>query len=544
MRFLICLLLLTIPIISLSQNIILGRDAAPINGENVTENFSLFNKTKGAFAGGQLANSPNWSPDSLGLFSLAWGYNVKSKGEGSFAVGNRTTASGIYSVSMGYQSLAEGDLSFAFGDQSYAKGTYAVALGSRAIASGNESFALGFVEANGQSSFATGILNEANGNATFVIGQNNYANGNYSFAAGSNSETLGDHSTAIGSGVRAYSYNEFVIGLNNTSYTPNSSTGWVSSDRLFVIGNGINSPSDAMVVLKNGNTTINGETTLNGNSRITDSANPELLFERTSPGSYDAKIRVGSTGHMYFEGGADISSGLSPIMTLRSNGRLGIRDSSPDKEFHVKGQAKIEAYNTSSDANLYMQSGSGLEGRVITYQRNTEDIYLGDVDDVGNDVFLRAGGSERISILNNGNVGIGNSNPSQKLHVQGNICYTGSIGACSDRRYKLDFKPISSALSKVNQLNGYYYYWNQDAFPQKNFNDDRQIGVIAQEIEAIFPEMVMTDDDGYKSVDYSRLTPVLVEAVKELSDRNNALEKELSEIKEQIKYLKDAQVKD
>ena len=59
------------------------------------------------------------------------------------------------------------------------------------------------------------------------------------------------------------------------------------------------------------------------------------------------------------------------------------------------------------------------------------------------------------------------------------------------------------------------YFWKTKDFPEKQFTNTKQIGFIAQDIEKIYPEMVITDDKGFKSVDYSRLTPVLVEAIKE-----------------------------
>lgn len=65
------------------------------------------------------------------------------------------------------------------------------------------------------------------------------------------------------------------------------------------------------------------------------------------------------------------------------------------------------------------------------------------------------------------------------------------------------------------KLNGVTYHWRTDEFPQKNFTDSLQIGVIAQEVEKIYPHLVFTDTDGYKSVDYSKLTPILLEAIKE-----------------------------
>nr|WP_236049424.1 tail fiber domain-containing protein [Hymenobacter negativus] len=73
------------------------------------------------------------------------------------------------------------------------------------------------------------------------------------------------------------------------------------------------------------------------------------------------------------------------------------------------------------------------------------------------------------------------------------------------------------------KLRGVTYYWRRAEFPAKQFEARRQLGFIAQEIEPFYPEMVSTDADGYKSVDYSRLTPVLVEALKEQQQQIEAL---------------------
>ena len=92
---------------------------------------------------------------------------------------------------------------------------------------------------------------------------------------------------------------------------------------------------------------------------------------------------------------------------------------------------------------------------------------------------------------------------------------SSGVVACSDNRYKKNITPLPDALKNVLQLQGVNYNWKIKEFPEKQFTDTRQIGFIAQELEKIYPEMVFTDEKGYKSVDYSRLTPVLVEAIKE-----------------------------
>ncbi len=107
----------------------------------------------------------------------------------------------------------------------------------------------------------------------------------------------------------------------------------------------------------------------------------------------------------------------------------------------------------------------------------------------------------------------------------------GSIAACSDVRFKTDISYLQNSLEKVMRLRGVNYRWRRDEFPQRDFEEGNQIGFIAQELESLFPEMVMTDSEGYKSVDYGRLTPVMVEAIKELKSKNDPIITELREIK-------------
>jgi hypothetical protein len=119
------------------------------------------------------------------------------------------------------------------------------------------------------------------------------------------------------------------------------------------------------------------------------------------------------------------------------------------------------------------------------------------------------------NIFNNGgNVGIGTTNPTVKLEVNGRL-KTQGINELSDVRYKKDIQTLTNALANIEKLRGVSYDWKQAEFPEKNFDAKHQIGLIAQELELVFPELVNTDAEGYKSVDYSKLVAVLIEAVKE-----------------------------
>src|SRR6476661_246242 len=109
------------------------------------------------------------------------------------------------------------------------------------------------------------------------------------------------------------------------------------------------------------------------------------------------------------------------------------------------------------------------------------------------------------------------------MMVSGSVSFCGGAFTCSDRRYKKDITPLQGALQNVLRMNGYTYFWRRDEFKDRNFTADKQLGFIAQEVEQLYPEMVQTDPQtGYKSVDYAKLTPVLVEAVKEMHAKLDA----------------------
>jgi len=108
-------------------------------------------------------------------------------------------------------------------------------------------------------------------------------------------------------------------------------------------------------------------------------------------------------------------------------------------------------------------------------------------------------------------------NTGDSLKVAGDVVAYVS----SDKRYKDNIVNISNPLDKLNKINGVSFTWNEISHKETGKKD---IGVIAQEIEEVFPEIVETRENGYKAVDYPKLTALLIEAVKELSDKVKALE--------------------
>ena len=105
----------------------------------------------------------------------------------------------------------------------------------------------------------------------------------------------------------------------------------------------------------------------------------------------------------------------------------------------------------------------------------------------------------------------------------GAATFNNDVTAFSDKRLKTDIQPIADALSKVMQMQGVYYKRNDVQNPKE------QVGVLAQDMEVVLPQVVLTADDEMetKSVDYGKLSAILIEAVKQLSN-------ELTHLKQQI----------
>ena len=114
--------------------------------------------------------------------------------------------------------------------------------------------------------------------------------------------------------------------------------------------------------------------------------------------------------------------------------------------------------------------------------------------------------------------------------MAGNVKCSG-IQEASDIRFKHNVRTLDHALDKVSSLRGVAFEWNQNGGVIGATPGSEQIGVVAQEVETVFPQLVFTSDDGYKSVDYTKLTAVLIEAVKELTAQNEKMQAEIDELR-------------
>lgn len=131
-----------------------------------------------------------------------------------------------------------------------------------------------------------------------------------------------------------------------------------------------------------------------------------------------------------------------------------------------------------------------------------------------------------------GNVGIGTTSPAYTLQVgnagDGTEARANAWNTFSDITLKTNLVKIQGAVKMVTRLNGYFFNW------RKGTNTDRQVGVVAQEVEKVLPEIVSEEGTGLKSLDYGKLVPLLIEAIKEQQRTIGQLSKEMEEIKKEL----------
>jgi len=136
------------------------------------------------------------------------------------------------------------------------------------------------------------------------------------------------------------------------------------------------------------------------------------------------------------------------------------------------------------------------------------------------------------------------ANPGYMLYVQGNAYATGSWNS-SDAHFKKNILPIYNCLEKIMKIRGTSFGFRNDEFRDYQFAEGIQYGFIARELESVFPEVVKTESNGFKSVNYNGMIPVLVEAAKdqqkiinELKSENGQLKITNDQIEAKLKQLK------
>ena len=279
-------------------------------------------------------------------------------------------------------------------------------------------------------------------------------------------------------------------------------------------------------------------------------------------------------------------------MLLDPNGNLGLGTTTPKNTVDiVRSGADSNVVNTSysGQPSMFLVAGRGTSATPAAVQ--TGDILgafgVGGIDSTlagGLGTFMGSVATENwtgtahgsalgfgttaigtvspqinMAILSNGNVGLstptdvhGVPTATDRLQVFGDLrvgtsgtngCVksfdgTGITGTCaSDLRFKKDIAPFAQALDALTALQPVHYSWRTTEFPDRHFGTSRASGLIAQDVEKVLPELVASDNDGYKAVDYGKLPLLTIQAVKELKTENDALKSRVAELERLVNEL-------
>ncbi|QGW29664.1 tail fiber domain-containing protein [Phnomibacter ginsenosidimutans] len=345
---------------------------------------------KAAFRAG-LAYGLQWDKDSMGVISVALGNSTKAMGESSFASGAGSTAYGDRSTAMGEGTVASGIASFAAGTQSIAAGRNAIAMGLGNVASNDYTVALGTSNtASGFAAFAFGQLAKATSNTAIAMGISANAGGFSSLALGQNTEALGQGSMAIGTDAKATAAYSYALGFNAQA----------SANMSVAIGNETRARSYGSLSVGS----------LNDTSDI------------TTPG-------IAQTTDRIFQIGNGSVAGRSNAMTVLRNGNMGIGTTTPVNKLHI--QYGYAGYPGPFPAGLTLEGNQNTYLHLITPFSQESGILMGTATGttpagaglVYNSSQQRGGlefktnNLTRMSLTQNGRLGIGTSVPQAGLHL-------------------------------------------------------------------------------------------------------------------------------
>jgi hypothetical protein len=338
------------------------------------------------------------------------------------------------------------------------------------------------------------------------------------------------------------------VGIGATPYTSTTAiiraVSATSTNYALIIED--NASNQLFEIKNNGAATFSNQVTINGPS-----ADWAAIIQNTNSGagtSYGLKVKAGTSG------AADATFVLqdyagNEFLTARGNGRIGIGTNSPTRLLDVNGV--IRTQNSGSAGAPSIELGTSAQGNGLFYPTtNTIAIATNDTERMritsGGQININgsaANGQVKLAVLQTQNnhvcdlyVNNGSSNGCIYARVDDTanafayLNYNGSVvgsistngtttsyNITSDYRLKEDFKQING-LDKVSAIKVYDYKWKG--------TEDRMIGVVAHELQEIIPYAVYGQKDGeqMQGVDYSKLVPILVKAIQELTAKVEALE--------------------
>ena len=365
--------------------------------------------------------------------------------------------------------------------------------------------------------------------------------------------TTGEKNTAFGN--TALSSN--TTGNNNTAFGYNASASIVTATNQTIIGFEATGQADNSVVLGNDDVTavymgedsgakvyagegsFTGEVTIGGNLTVSGTlvgaGNLVSVTESSNTGVRLSTAVAANHGDIG-SNAVDLSYSNSTSTTYGATGHYSTamgHSTTASGETSTAMGAQTTASGNYSTAIGYLTTTSGRSSTamgVITTASDYASLSIGRYNSVNSTV--TAGGSATSFDTDNAAFVIGNGTGSNAksdafvVYFNGNATLSGDLTINSDERLKENIQPLGSTLNKLNQIEGWTYSLKKDE------EHTPKIGVLAQEVQAVFPELVTEGGDGILSVNYQGLVPVLINAINEQDAKIAALEAQNAEIKE------------
>jgi len=427
---------------------------------------------RAAFRAGEVV-ATNWNKDSIGHYSFATGFDTRAIGSVSSAFGQRTVAKGYAATALGYNSIAEGDASFAAGDSAVTLYYAAISLGHRTIS-----------QAYG--SVAMGRETQALLSAATAMGYRTIAGGEASTAMGLLTNASGQNSTAMGRQTISSNYSSTSMGEKT----------WASG--------GFSTAMGLLSIARGDASLATGEYTFARARGAFSTGTFNDSIDAPHPITPDASDRIFQVGN------GSSNTDRRNAFTILRNGNTGIGTKLPTKQLDVVSAP------SATPSTLMIANRGGFGAAALEF---VSDYGASNQWRPGYILSADYGGYTGVLQFYTNGAGAENLNTSVLgFQINNGTAYTatGTVSSFSDARLKNNIVSFTDGLNIIKNINPVSFYYNNDA---PFITGQRQIGVIAQELEQAAPYMVDKNKQGgyedLRSVNNQAYTFLLINAVKE-----------------------------
>lgn len=489
-----------------------GKGTQAIGSKSHAEGYNTLAFGSDSHTEGYATTASGLTSHAEGCTTLAYGISSHAEGQGTIANGNVSHAEGSATTATGLYGHSEGVLTVASGGASHAEGGYTTACTNGAHAEGVSTIASGASShAEGSSTQALGPQAHAEGSSTQALGSQAHAEGSLTVASGDHSHAEGERSTASGL-------------ISHAEGSGTTASGQYSHAEGFnTIASGYYSHSGNYQTTASGNYSVaeGVQTTASGLQSHSEGSNTKASGQ-SSHAEGQSTTTIGNYSH---------SEGLSTVAIGAASHSEGSSTTAYTQSSHAEG-----AYTVASGTSSHAEGAYTTTLANYSHAEGVSTTAVGQYSHAGGDGSTASGdtsfvhsrnsiaGGARSAVLGGQNItgtsadtvyvpdlvidGLTSTDPIA-TDADGRI-----VAGVSDARLKQNVIQLSDALNKILNVRGVSFEYT----PESNMGSGTRYGFIAQEVQNIIPDIVRirAKSDEMLSLNYNEITPLLVEAIKEL----------------------------